>query len=266
MRKTLFAILLISFFIIPFIPVSIASSQDNGSVQYPTIDGFWSPNEWPPSVVHNYKFGNLLDVQFGYRINATHIFMTARYFDDSPSFYQKSCQSKLYKVCSDAFAVGFDNNGDQQYMGSKSSPDDSLFIGSEGNYSIDTYMQGIGQKIVYDTEVGGINNTFGRYSYNNETHYFTFEMVKALKSGDSLGHDINLNQGSQIFIMLAYWNNLPPRVEISSFTQWIKITITDPLKGTDLLSYFLPLFLASIIVITLVVVIVLINTIFFKTN
>ena len=81
-----------------------------------------------------------------------------------------------------------------------------------------------------------------------------------------LGHDIELNQGSQIFIMLAYWNNLPPRVEISSFTQWIKITITDPLKGTDILNFLIPLFLASIVVIALVVVIVLINTVFFKTN
>ena len=169
MRKTVFAILTISFFIIPIIPVSIATSQDNSSVQYPTIDGFWSPNEWPSSIMHTYKFGNLLDVQFGYRINSTHIFMTARYFDDSPSFYEKSCQSNYYKVCSDAFAVGFDNNGDQQYMGSKNSPDDSIFIGIEGNYSIDSYMQGIGNKIVYDTEVGGTNNTFGRYSYNNET-------------------------------------------------------------------------------------------------
>ena len=246
--------LLICIFVLPLFSVVAVNSQNSSSVPYPTIDGHWSPGEWPSSIIQTYDFNRVggLTVQFGYRINATDIFMTARYQDFTPSFYNGKCYSQIYKVCSDAFAVGFDNNGDQVYMGTQSSPDDAIFIGIEGNYSIDTYMQGISNRIVYDTEVGGVNNTFGRYSYDNTTHYFTFEMVKALKSNDTLGNDIELNKGDQIHIMLAFWDHHPPRTDKTGLTNWIRITIRDPtLMNFDLISFLIPLIIALGVIVVL---------------
>lgn len=228
MKKLLKVSVILLMFAIPLIPTSNVASQASTSVPYPKIDGFWSPGEWPASIIHTYTFNNQLQVQFGYRINSTDIMMTARYQDFTPSFYGGKCYSKIFANCSDGFAVGFDNNGDHQNMGTKASPDDTIFVGIQGNYSIDAYMQGITNKIVYDTEVGGVNNTFGRYSYNTTTHFFTYEMTKKLNSGDTLGHDIALKQGDVIDVMLAYWDNLPPRTEITGYSPWIKVTIKDP--------------------------------------
>ena len=228
MLKLLKISVLLLMFALPLIPASNVTSQTSTSVPYPKIDGFWSLGEWPSSIIQTYTFNNQLQVQFAYRVNSTDIFMTARYQDLTPSFYGGKCYSNVYTNCSDGFAVGFDNNGDHQNMGSKASPDDTIFVGIEGNYSIDAYMQGINSKIVYDTEVGGVNNTFGRFSYNTTDHYFTYEMTKKLDSGDTLGHDIALHQGSTIDVMLAYWDNLPARTEITGYSPWIKITIQDP--------------------------------------
>lgn len=256
MKKYLIVPLFIFIFIFPVFLTTATNAQSSDTVTFPKIDGSWSPGEWPSSVLHTYTFNNQLQVQFGYRINATDIIMTARYKDTTPSFYKKSCQSNIYTICSDGFAVGFDNNGDQVNMGTIRSPDDAIFVGIEGNYSIDAYMQGISSKsIVYDTEVGGVNNTYGRYTYDNNTQYFTFEMAKALKSGDTLGHDINLNNGSQINVMLAYWDNLPPRVEITGFSEWIPIRIIDPLTyKPSTVDYIFPLAIALVIVIIFAVI------------
>lgn len=234
-------------------PTSFAHVQavQSSNTPLPTIDGFWSPGEWPASSIHTYQFLNLKTVQFAYRYNATDLFMTARYQDNTPSFYGKTCQSILFKVCSDAFAVGFDRNGDGSFMGTPSSPDDAVFVGMMGNYSIDAYMQGIGHKVVFDTEVGGQNNTSGRYSYNYTTHYFTFEMTKKLDSGDTKGYDISLHPGQSINVMLAYWNNLPPRTEISSYTNWITIRID---VGYSLIDYISPIVIAFIIALAVIVI------------
>ncbi len=265
MKEKVFASCVILIFMVPLLPTFVVNAKPATIYPYPKIDGFWSPGEWPSSIIQTYDFNNLKPVQFGYRINATDIFMTMRYKDTTPSFYGKSCKSPIYTVCSDGIAVDFDINGDQSYMGSKSSPDDAIFVGIEGNYSIDAYMQGIGNPIVYDTQVGGVNNTFGRFSYNTTDQYYTYEMVKALKSGDTLGHDIELNQGDSIYIMLAYWNNLPPRTEISGYSPWIKITITDPLNTpNDSFNAFLPIFIAGFAAMTLIVSIFVINKFLFK--
>ena len=143
-------------------------------------------------------------------------------------------------------------------MGTTKSPDDAIFIGSYGNYSIDTYMQGIGSKVVIDTAVGGTNDTFGRYSYNSSDHYFTFEMVKKLDSGDTKGHDIALHLGDSINVMLAYWDNLPPTHEISGYSlhpTWIKLKILDTIvPAPGIVDYMIPLFFA--VVISAVVIII----------
>lgn len=237
------------------LPTSFAhvESVQSANTHLPTIDGFWSPGEWPANVIHTYHFLNALPVQFGYMYNATDLFMTARYYDNTPTFYNKAkCTSILALGCdSDAFAVGFDRNGDGAFMGTKASPDDAVFVGMMGNYSIDAYMQGIGQRVVFDTEVGGQNNTFGRYSYNYTTHYFTYEMTKKLDSGDTKGYDISLHTGQSINVMLAYWNNLPPRHEITSYTQWITIRID---LNYSLLDYIAPVFIAFIVALAVLVI------------
>ena len=246
------------------LPSSFAFSKNSQSstVPYPTIDGSWGSNEWPSSIIHTYQFNDFSKVQFGYRVNATDIFMTARYYDSNPTFYNETCSIPEYvalnvKHCEDALAIGFDINGDGLNMGSLKSPDDAIFVGMFGNYSVDTYMQGIGNKVILDTSVGGTNDTYGRFSYSSD-HYFTFEMVKKLDSGDTKGHDINLHNGSRINVMLAYWNDLPPMQEISGYTDhWITLKITDPLSSSSNpgpLDYILPVFIAFLGVLAVIVV------------
>lgn len=229
------------------LPISLTKSQDSNT-PLPTIDGHWSPNEWPSATISTYNFNDHKIVQFGYRINATHIFMTARYQDMDPSFYNVSCVDSLgfniSTLCSDSFAVGFDLNGDQSNMGSKVSPDDAIFVGMTGNSSLDVFMKGINGGITYDTDNGGTDDTYGRLSYSSD-QYFTFEMIKKLDSGDTKGHDIALHEGDTINIMLAYWNDLPPRQEISGYSKWIKLKIQDPLSVTiDIFPFFFPIIIA----------------------
>lgn len=217
--------------LLPAFSSVIATSQVNPDL--PNIDGVWAPNEWPN--IAEYTFTDQVKVQFSYRLNTTYFFFTARYKDESPTHtaFQQ-----------DAFAIGFDNNGDQTNMGSISSPDDAVFIGF-GNYAIDVYMQGIGKHIVKDVDVGGINNSYGRYSLAN--NYYTYEFVKPLNSGDTKGNDIKLAKGDSISIMLAYWDNLPPFSEISGFTDWITLKAIDPFDSSfTSLDYLLPLTLALV--------------------
>lgn len=245
MKKISLRLLSLFLVCIFLVPVSFGNSQQ-ANYPLPTIDGHWGKNEWPSSIISSYTFNNNKVVQFGYRINATDIFMTARYIDNSPSFYNVSCAEPLYKICADSFAVGFDLNGDQANMGSRASPDDAVFVGMTGNSSLDVFMQGITRNsITYDTTVGGTEDSFGRLSYNTTSHYFTFELVKKLHSGDVKGHDIELYSGDSIKVMLAYWDNLPPKVEISGYSQWITIKIQDPLNEViNFVSYFPPLIIA----------------------
>ena len=261
MNKLPYSKLSFLLFLLILVPSSFAVGKTSQKSEYPlpTIDGSWAPNEWPDSIIHTYQFNDFSKVQFAYRINSTYIFMTAKYYDSSPSFYNKTCANSFYvafnQPCSDAFAVGFDINGDGLYMGSKSSPDDAIFVGMYGNYSIDCFMQGIGNKVFFDTEVNGTNDTFARYSYSSD-HYFTFEMMKKLHSGDTNGHDIELHVGSSINVMLAYWNNLPPRIEISGYTaRWIKLDINDQLNPTpSVIDYLPPIFIAFVVVLAVVAV------------
>ena len=53
--------------------------------------------------------------------------------------------------------------------------------------------------------------------------------------------------------MLAYWDNLPPFSEISGYSRWITLKISDPLNAKfDLFSYILPVGLSILAVIALV--------------
>jgi hypothetical protein len=231
--------ILILSLILLFPSISVKSQT---STDFPTIDGFWSENEWPDSIISEYTFTDQVKVKFAYRVNDTHIFFMAQYKDETPThneFFQ------------DAFAIGFDNNGDQSNMGTFNNPDDSVFIGF-GNYSIDVYMQGIGKPIVKDIEVGGTNDTFGFYSLS-EDNVYTYEFAKALNSGDSVGNDIKLKVGDSIFIMLAYWDNLSPFDEISGFTDWINLRISDPINSAfSLGDYLIPISLVTVITVILI--------------
>ena len=240
-------ILVLALLIFIFNPVINVKNQDSNNL--PIIDGHWSENEWPDSIMSEYSFTDNVIVQFGYRVNETHLFFTSRYLDETPT--HNAFQQ-------DAFAIGFDNNGDQTYMGAEeepgkpNNPDDAVFVGLNGNYSIDVYMQGIGLKVVTDESVGGTNDTSGKYSLSDD-NYYTYEFVKAINSGDTKGKDISLKQGDSIKIMLAYWDNLPPFSEISGYSRWITLKISDPLNAKfDLFSYILPVGLSILAVIALV--------------
>ena len=253
MKKLSLQLISAIFLLIFLLPVSLGSSQQS-NVPLPTIDGFWGKNEWPSSIINSYTFNDNKVVQFAYRVNATDIFMTARYLDMDPSFYNVSCTSILYGICADSFAIGFDLNGDQANMGSRTSPDDAVFIGMTGNSSLDVFMQGISKgSITYDTAHNGTEDSFGRLSYNTTTHYFTFEVVKKLHSGDANGHDIELHLGDSIKVMLAYWNDLPPKVEISGYSNWIKIKIDDPLNNVfNLINFIPPMLIALAISVSII--------------
>jgi len=110
------------------------------------------------------------------------------------------------------------------------SPDDTMFIGMEGNESEDLFMQGIrvgGGSVVRDeTTSNGTDDTFGRFTLYENT--FSFEAVKVLNSGDEDGNDIAYEYGQRINIMLAYWDDLQVLTEITSYTEFINLRLLDP--------------------------------------
>jgi hypothetical protein len=252
--KKIFVLFSIISTISPIVLAFTLNPNQNSGENFPIMDGFWSEGEWPDSIITQHVFNDFKSIQFAYRVNDTHIFLTARYYDKDPSIYNKTCNNFLLDLCSDSFAIGFDLNGDQSNMGSKNSPDDSIYVGLYDNSSIDVYMQGIGNRIVFDTENGGTEDTFGKYSLSSD-NYFTFEVVKRLSSNDEKGYDINLKKGSEIYVMLAYWNNLAPRTEISGFSKWFKISINDPLLSNfETINFLPPLFVAFVITTVLFVI------------
>ncbi|MHA2365747.1 MAG: hypothetical protein ACXAC7_17445 [Candidatus Hodarchaeales archaeon] len=212
-------------------------------VQYPTIDGFWEDNEWKNSRL---KLIPLVDsvkhIEFGYRVNDTHIFCTARYEDKTPN---------IFGYLQDAFAINFDNNGDKKIMGTVNSPDDSVYIGFYGNYSLDVYMRGISKKVNLDTQNEGNNNSYGRFSYSE--NFFTFEFIKEYNNPDDNGYDINLKKGDSIYVMIAHWDNLRPMTEISGYSDWFKIKIEDP-GPPDIMDLIIPIGLVGVVSIVLIYV------------
>jgi hypothetical protein len=190
---------------------------------FPTIDGSWNSTEFPVVNTIITEDGKLV-MEYGIRVNTTHIFIGVRYQDDDPTIY-----SSNPFIPRDYFAVGFDRNMDGVFMGTNSNPDDTMFIGMEGNESEDLFMQGIrvgGGSVVRDeTNLLGTDDTFGRFSLNGNT--FSFEATKALNSGDENGNDIAYEYGQRINIMLAYWDNLPVLTEITSYTEFVNVRLLD---------------------------------------
>lgn len=249
MIRVKFVILITAIMVAPATAMLVGGQQE--AIPFPTIDGVRSTNEWPSKYVNTYEFGNNKQVSLAYRFNGTHLIFMAQYTDETPS---------TFGTVQDAFAIGFDNNGDQANMGSTSSPDDSVFIGLYGNYSLDVYMRGIGQTVLLDTDVGGVNDTEGRFSISQENLY-TFETAKPINSGDINGEDISLGAGDTINIMLAYWDDLPPMTEVSGFTEWIKLKIVDPPSQTN---GFSDLFVPAVVLVTFVVIVVGIRVLYQK--
>jgi hypothetical protein len=186
----------------------------------PVIDGSLESNEWP--ALTPIKTLSEVIINFGVRVNTTHVFFAAQYDDSTPKKFTANPLEER-----DYFAIGFDLNGDQAYMGTTVSPDDVIIIGMEGNFSEDMFMRGIrADSVQRDITFGGTNNTFGVFTLRGTT--FTYEMMKLLQSYDTKGFDINLAYGSRINIMIAYWNNLPVLHEISSYSNFFELRLLDP--------------------------------------
>ena len=215
---------------IPTVHSSFSTTAQPPSTM-PTIDGKWSPGEYtgPNMTFQTVTTGK--PITFNYRVNATYLFFIATYVEiDSVSHNSTGCLIDSSAIClRDYFAIGFENNGDHIYMGKKASPDDVVFVGMDGNYSTDAYMQGIGNPVVRDTSIGGTNDTLGRYTYNSVTGVYTYEGAVKLHSGDTRGHDINVYYGDTITLMLAYWDDLPAVTEITSYTPFFTHHLIDPL-------------------------------------
>lgn len=207
-------------------PISPINALPSTNV-FPTIDGAWNSSELNGEfpITQTIKTENNKQIEFGIRVNITHIFIGAKYDDDSPKTYDSSSPFPTH----DYFAIGFDRNFDKSRMGTSASPDDTMFIGMEGNESEDLFMRGIrvgGGSVVRDEDNGGNDDTFGRFTLNGNT--FTIEVVKKMNSGDKLGNDIQYEYGQRISIMLAYWDNLPILTEITTYSNFIDIDLLDP--------------------------------------
>ncbi len=214
--KTILTILLI----IILMPLHISTVQvKSTSNTHVFIDGHWEPNEWE---IENETFNDKSKFQFGYTNNDSYVFFTVRYLDQTPSY--NSCSSPFFTTCFDGIAIDFDINGDHTYMGTKTSPDDTILVGMYGNNSIDAYMQGIGNKLIFDTENNGTEDSFGRMSYSSD-QYYTFECAKKINSTDLNGHDIAISLEDSIDVMIGYWNDLPPRTEVSGYSEWLPIRL-----------------------------------------
>lgn len=231
-NKILFAVrifIILSFFLSTFIlgsPIRSIRASPTTDV-FPVIDGSWNSSEingeFP--ITKTIKTENSNQIEFGIRVNETHIFIGAKYNDDSPKIYDNSSFFPTH----DYFAIGFDRNLDKSRMGTSASPDDTMFIGMEGNESEDLFMRGIrvgGGSVVRDEDVGGVDDTFGRFTIIDNT--FTIEAVKKLNSGDEIGHDVKYKYGERISVMFAYWDNLPILTEITTYTDFIELNLIDP--------------------------------------
>ena len=190
------------------------------TIMPPVFDGQWSEQEYPYSIRLKSEKGRFID--FAYRISENYVFLAARFDDSTPTLFAQDPREVR-----DYFSIGFDRNGDGVYMGTSTSPDDTIIVGMEGNFSDDFYMQGIKQKsVIRDTDKGGSNNTLGIFSLEVQT--FTFEVRKELQSSDELGNDISLQYGDSVPVMIAYWDNLPVLTEITSFTDFYILRLVDP--------------------------------------
>ncbi|MHA1991873.1 MAG: hypothetical protein ACW981_12370 [Candidatus Hodarchaeales archaeon] len=220
-KLSLFILIIItsSFYFSPIARINGLPTTD----VFPTIDGSWNSTEFPVVNTVITEDGKLV-MEYGIRVNLTHFFIGVRYQDDDPKIF-----SSDPFIPRDYLAIGFDRNMDGIFMGTSSNPDDTMFIGMEGNESEDLFMQGIrvgGGSVVKDeTNSLGTDDTYGRFSLNENT--FSFEAVKLLDSGDDAGNDIAYEYGQRIKIMLAHWDNLPVLTEITSYTEFLNVRLLD---------------------------------------
>ncbi len=127
----------------------------------------------------------------------------------------------------DYFGIEFDRNGDNVIMGVESSPDDMMIIDYDKPGLIDMYMHSY--KAFEDIDNQGVDNGEGQSGTNDGN--LIYEFRKPLNSGDINGYDIELKDGDQFQIMLAFWDDKNPHTA-AEFTnvykdgsQFMKFTV-----------------------------------------
>jgi hypothetical protein len=215
---------IIFIFLALFSIVNAFRNVDASEGEIPIIDGLITENEWSDGDKKTISMadGSVIDATLLF--NETHVFVFLQIFDDDPTLFESD-------ETWDVFGLEFDVNGDQVPMGMYSSPDDALFVSYGQNGGEDFILQGMGNSAREDTSVGGSNDVIGVVSINNS--FLRVEACKKLDSGDKKGADISLHQGSQFYVMYAYWDNRDPHIQSTSHSNWISYTVPGSLDESN---------------------------------
>ena len=182
----------------------------------PIIDGDLESyeGEWENASTYTSEFGsNHIQVNFKVQANLTHLFMGFTYTSSIyipinttiPLGDSYNNQSHTWYV------ISFDRNYDNR-IGSELSPDDSIAINYRVEGAQDSYINGSNDinSFVVDLNVSGEENSFAvltEYEDDFHDHVVTIELVKELKSGDTLGNDISLNPSDAMKFNLVVYQN-----------------------------------------------------------
>jgi hypothetical protein len=170
----------------------------------PSVDGELVASEWDGAEFHRIELNNGVEVNFSIIYTQEFAYYLA-VIDHSRDIDEILLEVDSELEPHDYFGIEFDNNNDEAIMGTENSPDDTIIVNYYENIAADMYMHSF--TAFFDQENNGIDNVEGKAGTDGER--LIFEIKKPLKTTDDKGYDINLSQGDEYQVMIAFWNDEP---------------------------------------------------------
>jgi hypothetical protein len=205
----------------------------------PIVDGDLESyeGEWENATTYTNEFGtNHVPVNLKVQANLTHIFIGITYTSSIyvpinttiPVGDSYNNQSHTWYV------ITFDRNYDRR-SGSELAPDDAIAINYRDEGAQDSFINGTDDinSFITDLNVSGDENAYAvltEYEDDFHDHVVTIEIVKELKSGDTLGNDISLNPSDSMDFNLIVFQNYTASFNYSKLfdyipTSWLSFTL-----------------------------------------
>ena len=182
----------------------------------PVIDGDLESyeGEWENATSYSANFGNShIPVSILVQANLTHLFMGFSYTSSIyiPINTTIPTGDSYNNETHTWYTIIFDRNYDG-FFGSDLAPDDAVAINYRVEGAQDSYVNGTGEvnSFVTDLNVSGEENSssaLSEYEDDFHDHVVSIELVKELKSGDTLGNDIQLNPSETMKFSLIVFQN-----------------------------------------------------------
>lgn len=210
----------------------------------PTIQGNVTSSEWSQAVKFDVNFNGGINNEIGtifVQANGTHIFVGFNYtssqaFIPVNNTIPLNSATPYNNATHDWLALQFDNNLDQQTIGSVGSPDDVIVVDQYNTTSYDGLANGnTTVPFIADTAYNGTQDSSGvRTNYTEGATTTTgYEFVKPMNGQDRNGSDFNLFQSKILQFKLTYWMNETANATLASAqsTSWFKVMINETGTG-----------------------------------